>query len=151
MGGQSSSALAIADSALVFSGHVSLVNNGGFASVRSAVIEPRFADAKAIILRVMGDGKSYKINLKTDGSLDGVQYQARFQPGAGVWETVRLPFARFVATYRGRRVPEAPPLRSAEIRTVGLMISERQAGPFKLKVDWIGVELGVHSSTAKHH
>ena len=147
MGGQSRSALVIADRALVFSGHVSLANNGGFASVRSSAVATRYVDATAIVLRVKGDGKRYKLNLKTDASFDGAQYQARFQPGAGVWEIVYLPLRSFVATYRGRRVPDVPPVRSADIRTVGLMVSERQAGPFTLKVKWIGLHSGARSGT----
>ena len=70
MGGVSSSALEVKDSALVFSGQVSLANNGGFASVRSPPLQSSIPDAKAFVLRVMGDDKSYKINVKTDAAFD---------------------------------------------------------------------------------
>jgi hypothetical protein len=36
-------------------------------------------------------------------------------------------------------VPDTSPLDPAQVRQLGLMISDRQAGPFELLVDWIGV------------
>jgi hypothetical protein len=37
-------------------------------------------------------------------------------------------------------VPGAPPLDAGRVRALGLMISDRQAGPFELLVDWIAAE-----------
>jgi hypothetical protein len=34
------------------------------------------------------------------------------------------------------------PLHPERIRRLGLMVSDRQAGPFELLVDWIGVATG---------
>ena len=52
---------------------------------------------------------------------------------------MRLPIASFVATFRGRQVAGVGPLRPELIRRLGLMVSDKQAGPFELLVDWIGV------------
>jgi hypothetical protein len=38
-------------------------------------------------------------------------------------------------------VPGAQPLDPVRIRQFGLMISDKQAGPFELLVDWIDVAL----------
>jgi hypothetical protein len=48
-----------------------------------------------------------------------------------------LPFSEFVPTFRGRTVPGAPPLDLSRVVTVGLMISDKQAGPFRLEIAWI--------------
>ena len=123
-----------------FRGEVSLARGGGFASVRS---EPRAwntSGARSILMRVKGDGKHYKLTLRTDDAFDGAQYQARFQPPAGDWVELRLPVDGFIATFRGRDLRDAPALDPARIRTLGLMISEKQAGPFELLVDWIAAE-----------
>jgi hypothetical protein len=45
-----------------------------------------------------------------------------------------------VASFRGRKVEGAAPLVPAEVRRIGLMISEKQAGRFELLVDWIAVD-----------
>jgi NADH dehydrogenase [ubiquinone] 1 alpha subcomplex assembly factor 1 len=124
-----------------FAGRVSLENSGGFASARTAPRAWAAAGAIAFVLRVRGDGRSYKFTVRTDDGFDGIQYQARFTPPAGEWCEARLPLEAFSATFRGRVVPGAPPLDAARVRALGLMISDRQAGPFELMVDWIAVEV----------
>jgi NADH dehydrogenase [ubiquinone] 1 alpha subcomplex assembly factor 1 len=141
MGGVSSSGFESAGrGAARFAGTVSLDYGGGFASVRTPARAWDTAGAAAFVLRVRGDGRAYKFTLRTGEGFDGVQYQARFAPPAGEWSEVRLPIGSFVASFRGRPVPGAPPLDPARVRILGLMISDRQAGPFELLVDRIGVE-----------
>ncbi len=126
----------------VFAGDVRLENNGGFASVRC---QPSELGGKGVVvayvLRVRGDGKRYKLNLRTDDSFDGINYQARLDPPAGVWTTCRIALADFTPSWRGRPVPAAPPLDAAHVRQIGLMIADRQAGPFALAIESIAVEL----------
>lgn len=141
MGGVSGSSFGAADAGIArFSGAVSLENFGGFASVRTAPRDWDTAGATAFVLRVRGDGKTYKFTVRTSDRLDGIQYQARFAPPAGEWTDVRLPVDAFVPTFRGRKVPFAPSLDPASIRALGFMISDKQAGPFELLVDTIAVE-----------
>jgi hypothetical protein len=123
-----------------FSGRVSLDNGGGFASVRTPPRAWDTAGAKAFVLRVRGDGRTYKLTLRTGDGFDGVQYQARFAPPAGEWTDARLPVASFVPTFRGRTLAGVPPLDPAEVRAFGLMVSDRQDGPFELLIDRIAVE-----------
>jgi hypothetical protein len=102
--------------------------------------EPRrwnTAGARAFVVRCRGDGRHYKFTVRTGDGLDGVQYQARFQPPRGEWAEVELPVANFVASFRGRPVPGAGPLDPAMARQLGLMVSDKQAGPFELLLEWI--------------
>jgi len=141
MGGVSSSGFGAAGAGIArFAGTVSLDYGGGFASVRTSPRGWDAAGATAFLLRVRGDGHTYKFTLRTSDGFDGIQYQSRFAPRAGEWTEVRLPVDSFVATHRGRTVPSAPPLDPARVRALGLMISDRQAGPFELLVDRIAVE-----------
>jgi len=123
----------------VFEGVVSLERNGGFASVRSRPRPLGVEGAVACVLDVRGDGKRYKLNLRTDNLYDGVNYQLPFDAPAGVWATVRLDLASFAATFRGR-VVDAPPLDPARLTQVGLVIADRQAGPFRLEVRTISLD-----------
>ena len=135
MGGVSRSALRFDPAGhAVFSGQVSPDNNGGFASVRASVSTPVTTDIDAIELLVRGDGHRYKLNLRTDRGFDGVNYQAAFAPPAGQWATLRLSLDVFQPSWRGRAVPDAPPLRGARIEQVGLMIADRQFGAFELAI-----------------
>lgn len=124
----------------VFEGIVSLKHNGGFASVRSRPLALGVVAAVCYVLEVRGDGKRYKLNLRTEDSFDGVNYQTAIAAHAGVWTVVRLPLSVFSPTFRGRTVSAAPPLDPARVRQLGLMIADRQAGAFALAVRSIGVE-----------
>ena len=138
MGGVSRSELRpTAEGTAVFRGTVSLEHDGGFASVRSGAVEFALGGSAGLALRVRGDGRAYKLQLRTDAAFDGVAYQARFTPPAGAWETVRLPFLAFAPTFRGRVLSDAPPLDPGAARRLGLLISDRQAGPFALELAWI--------------
>ena len=138
MGGSSGSRMRRTGSATgIFEGEVSLANNGGFASVRRAVGPLDLTAYDGLVLRVRGDGQRYRLRLRTDRRFDGVAWQADFPTTAGQWTVVVLPFPDFEPSYRGRRPPDAGPLDAASISQVGLMIADRQGGPFRLEIDWI--------------
>ena len=135
MGGISVGALRFdPEGCAVFEGEVSFENNGGFASVRCRPRDFGIAGAEMLAIEALGDGKVYKLNLRTDDSFDGVNFQARFHPPAGVWSVSRLATADFLPNWRGRPVPDAPPLELSRLRQIGLMIADRQAGPFRLAI-----------------
>lgn len=137
MGGVSTSQFTHRIDKVVFSGVVSLQNNGGFASVRSAPEPLDLSAFQGIVLRVRGDGKVYKFNLRTDNSRNSINYRHAFETKAGEWITVELPFADFQPSFRGRIVTEAPPLDTTIIVTLGFLIADRQQGPFRLEIKTI--------------
>ena len=124
----------------VFEGVVSRDRGGGFASVRSRPRDLGAAGAVAYALDVRGDGRRYKLNLRTDEAFDGVNYQAAFDAAAGVWTTVRIRVGDFAATFRGRRIADAPPLDAARVRQAGFVIADAQAGAFALAIRSIRAE-----------
>jgi hypothetical protein len=141
MGGVSFSRLRYDDAGYaVFEGRVSLENNGGFASVRSAPADLGAANVRGYMLEARGDGKRYKLNLRTDDFFDGINYQAVFDAPAGTWATIHLPLAQFHASCRGRPVPGAPALDPRRVRQAGLLIGDRQTGDFSLSVRTIRAE-----------
>lgn len=123
-----------------FEGEVSLEQNGGFASVRSGLGLQGVPGAADCVIEARGDGKHYKLCLFIVDAFDATSYQAEFSPPAHDWAVIRLPLAGFSASLRGRPVPHAPPLGSAGIRQVGLMIAGRQAGRFALDIRAIRLE-----------
>lgn len=121
----------------VFEGTVKPDNNGGFASVRTRAMDLGVKGCSAYVLKVNGDGKRYKFNVRMEDSFDGVTYQAGFMTSAGVWTFVQLPVSHFTATFRGRPVPGAAGLDAARVRQAGFMVADRQMGDFCLKVQAI--------------
>jgi NADH dehydrogenase [ubiquinone] 1 alpha subcomplex assembly factor 1 len=136
MGGVSASRLSPVAGAMLFEGEISLEKNGGFASFRGAVRLP--AESAALLLTVRGDGQRYKLTLKLDESTGSAQYQATFV-AQRAWRTLRFEPADFTASFRGRAVA-APMVRFADVRYFGLLISDRQSGPFKIELKEIGAE-----------
>ena len=138
MGGVSASQFQVlTNDYAVFSGTVRLENNGGFASVRSAPVRENLSGLAAFVLRVRGDGHSYKFSVRTGAGFDTPLYQCAFTTKKGEWEEHRLAFSDFVPTFRGRVLTDAPPLNPAKINSVGFLISDKQAGPFRLEIGWI--------------
>jgi hypothetical protein len=130
MGGRSSSSMVVTDECCVFKGDLSLENNGGFASVRSSDA-PELAGACELKLSVRGDGRTYRFRVRT---FAGVSYQASFPTVAGEWTDVRLEESDFSPRWRGRPVPEAPPLEFGSVRSLGLMVADEQTGSFRLEL-----------------
>ena len=142
MGGISESNFQITtDQTAVFSGRVSLENNGGFASVRALIHESVSGDFKKIVIRVKGDGKTYSFRIRTDQNFDGVAYASSFSTKKDELTELEFSPADFVPTFRGRTPSDAPPLKNLQINQVGFLISEKQSGSFKVVIDWIKVTL----------
>jgi len=138
MGGISSSRMEQSgEGKAVFTGNVSLENNGGFASVRGPQIQQSLGEFEGIAVRVKGDGKRYNCELRTDDLFDGIIHQAPFETKSGVWQQQKIPFTDFVPTYHGERLSEDKRVKREYIKSVGFQISDNQAGPFRLEIDWL--------------
>jgi len=135
MGGVSRSEIRIENGRAVFEGMVSQESGGGFASVRSL---PSYWDLQAfsgIVLTIRGDGRRYKLRLKSDPDLDGICWETAFTTEAGEHRTIHFPFTDLVPVYRGTHVPETPPFNPSHVATFGFLISDKQAGPFRLEIE----------------
>lgn len=142
MGGVSQSGFSVTPEEIgVFSGELSLENNGGFASVRRSVEDFDFGGAEAIALRVKGDGRRYQLRVQTETTNNSISYRAEFETTADDWIEVRVPIVDLEPVFRGRVVANAPELVSEEIAQIGFLLADKQPGSFRLDVDWIKIEL----------
>lgn len=139
MGGVSTSTFQITDhGTALFLGRVALENFGGFCSVTFRLAEPyNLSGAEGIVIRVRGDGKQYKLLVKTDSCYNGFSYQFSFATKQSAWMTVRARFQEFTARFRGTSVPDAPPLDCSSVHSFGFLISDRQDGPFALEIETV--------------
>ncbi|MDZ7756764.1 CIA30 family protein [Rhodohalobacter sp.] len=138
MGGISRSTLQLhEDGYAVFSGTVSLENNGGFASIRTRAQTPvDLSGFDGLSVHVLGDGKTYSLRLRTvkNGRLTRYSYEARFATTAGEWETHKLAYSDFSPVFRGDAVRGNPELNPDTVLEIGFMIQDGQEGPFSLGV-----------------
>jgi len=137
MGGLSESGVSITENrTALFQGVVSLENNGGFSSMRTHPGKFDLSGYRGLMIRVKGDGKDYRLRLRTDSGHDGIAYQAHFSTEKDRWITARLPFDAFIPVFRGRVINDAPELNVSGIERIGFMIADKQAGPFRLEIEW---------------
>ncbi len=134
MGGVSRSEMSVENGVAIFRGILSLENNGGFASVRSRPADYDLSGFGGVVVRLKGDGKRYKLRLRLTSRFDGLSYEAPLEPSAGEWEDIVISFDAFRPVFRGRLVRSAPPLDLTQIKTFGVMIADKQDGPFRLEL-----------------
>jgi NADH dehydrogenase [ubiquinone] 1 alpha subcomplex assembly factor 1 len=138
MGGISQSSLMLTEAGHGrFSGHVSLANNGGFASAQLNTTIQLEEDQKFIVLRVKGDGKHYEFRLK--GYIS--QSESYVQPFAtsGEWEIIKLEISDFYPQFRGNKL-NIPNFNFKNIDQFSFLIANKQEENFELLIDWIGLE-----------
>lgn len=135
MGGVSESKFTATQDGAAFTGTVSLEHGGGFASIRAPEGTYDLRDASGVTLRMRGDGNRYWITFYTDDG-GAVSYRAPVHPSTE-WTTLTVDFDDLTPFRRGTHVPDAPPFDPSAIRTLGVLIADEQAGPFRLEIAWI--------------
>ncbi|MGQ9837801.1 MAG: CIA30 family protein [Cyanobacteriota bacterium] len=150
MGGVSQSQLLWGDGQLLFTGQVSTANSGGFVSTRTRNLDPPLdlSDFAGLELRLRGDGQRYKFFVRDQTGWDSPAYGYAFETNPEEEQTVRIPFAEMVPTFRARTLCFAPPLNPCRICSLQLMLSKFETdgslnprfhpGPFRLQLRWIG-------------
>ncbi len=136
MGGISTSKIGInSDGNIVFSGVLSLKNNGGFASMRLDLIDLDLEKVKSFKIKFKGDGKSYKLRLRQNNRR--ASYSRSFKSIKGKWIEKNILVSEFKPTWRGINYSNYPDLQTKKISSVGLQISDKQEGAFELELKHI--------------
>jgi hypothetical protein len=138
MGGRSDGRFEINEQGhAVFSGDVSLENNGGFSSVRYRFQSKDIRGFKYCKIRLKGDGKRYQFRVKKDRT-DSQSYIHYFDT-SGEWETINIPLAEMYPTFRGRRL-DMPNYPVEQLEEIAFLIANKRNESFHLELDWIVLE-----------
>lgn len=138
MGGRSSGKFEINEKGNgVFSGTVSLENNGGFSSMFHSLKVTNVQSYKTLVLKVKGDKKRYQFRIK-ENSEDYFSYIQYFETN-GEWETIKLPLKDFYPSFRGRKLNQ-PNFSGEEINEVRFLIANKKGEAFTLLIDEITLE-----------
>lgn len=135
MGGASQGNVYFDEGTMVFSGELSLANNGGFSSVRSPSADLGLEAGDFITTRVRGDGREFALNLYTPERRRAFSYRAKFTTVPCQWMEVRVPLEEFVATSFGKTV--AGKIDAERVCGVGFLLGDKVEGGFRLEVEWI--------------
>jgi NADH dehydrogenase [ubiquinone] 1 alpha subcomplex assembly factor 1 len=138
MGGRSRGSLVLNTAGNgVFSGQISLENNGGFSSVRyrsGLVISGGYSK---VVLRIKGDGKRYQFRIR-EKKEDYYSF-IRYFDTSGDWQTIELPLGSFYPVFRGRRL-NLPNFKGETLEEIGFLIGNNRREPFELEIDYIGLD-----------
>ena len=138
MGGRSTGGPSFGEGRLTFQGSTN-TDGGGFSTVRTQPGEHDLSGMAGLLIRVKGDGRTYKMGLRTNvrNGWSRMPFRADFATEEGKWKEVFLPFASFGPTFHGRSLKNAPALDLSQVSSFEFMIYDKKDGPFLLEVDWI--------------
>ena len=121
----------------VFSGKVSLENNGGFSSVQSYFDPIDVSSYRTAVIRVKGDGKNYRFIVESEKDARHY-YVANFET-TGEWQDIEIPLRTMYPVRRGDRLdlPDYPGKTMAQVR---FMIANGRAESFQLEIGSIALK-----------
>ncbi len=137
MGGISTSKMSLDENGNgVFSGIVSLENNGGFAMTRLPLNMELKEGAAKIVLQVKGDGKNYQLRIKSDRSQQF--WYVQFFKTTNKMETIEIPLKDFYASFRGRKL-NLGNFSTNKIKEIAILIGNKKKEEFELTIDKISI------------
>lgn len=135
MGGRSNSTFEINKQGhALFSGNVSLENNGGFASLRHVFQKRDMGAFQTIAIRLKGDGLRYQFRVKSTRN-ERHSYTYYFET-SGSWEWIEIPLSEMYPTWRGQRL-NYPNYPAETLEEIGILIGNYKAEAFELEFDKI--------------
>ena len=138
MGGKSSSGLSRSNEGkAVFTGDVSLRNNGGFASLHYQFTPKDIRDYESAVIHLKGDGKEYQFRLKA-GLNERASYTYTFNT-SGEWQTIEIPLNKMEPSYRGNKLDQ-PNFNANQMQEVRLLIGNGKAESFRLEIDKLALQ-----------
>lgn len=135
MGGMSEGTMYVDENGYgIFSGDVSLKNNGGFSSVRYRFDPIDISSYNKCLLYIKGDGKRYQFRVKTN-SYDRQSYIAYFNT-SGKEEVIEIVLREMYPTFRGMKL-QMPDFPGIEIEEISFLIGNSKEESFSLAIDRI--------------
>ncbi|MGB0935928.1 MAG: CIA30 family protein [Colwellia sp.] len=139
MGGKSLGGINFKGASTVFSGEISLDNNGGFSSVFRP-ISPLPSGLDIFELDVEGDGLTYQFRVIIFVNGYRLAYKHDFQTIKDQRNKITLNIADFKASFRGRIIEGAPTLYAEKIKQIGFLVTNKKAGPFSIALNNIVIK-----------
>ena len=120
----------------VYSGNVSLENNGGFSSLRYQFEKIRTHENSKIVIRLKGDGKQYQFRVKSNRNTY-YSYTTTFKT-SGDWENIIIDLKDMYPSFRGRTL-NMPHFNENSIEELVFLIGNKKNESFELVLDRIDI------------
>jgi len=135
MGGRSTSKFYLNEEGHgVFTGAVSLENNGGFSLLRYQFDKINSEGFKKVSIRLKGDGKEYQFRVKSN-KYSQESYKKVFKT-TGEWQTIEILLSELEPVFRGRKL-NIPNFSSNKLEEIGFLVGNKKNENFNLILDSI--------------
>ena len=132
MGGLSRGAFKISENGTaLFTGTVSLENNGGFSSLRYNTGITNVEGYTTLKIYLKGDGKKYQVRIQENND-DYFSYIATFQTSEK-WETIEIPLKEMFPSFRGQKL-DRPNFNGKTVVGLTFLIGNKKAESFTLEL-----------------
>lgn len=136
MGGKSAGTIKLVSDKLIFSGTISLENNGGFSKIRSENVNYDLSDKEWMIIRLKGDGRKYSVTFDTSVLFFRPSYWHDVQTSKDEWTDVKIRINDFYETVmgsaNGKSIKEK---HLKKVKRIGFILYDKNAGDFNLEID----------------
>ena len=136
MGGLSEGKLTKENDKAVFSGKVSLENNGGFTSIRRSVTTDYTKPISQFKIKLKGDGKRYQFRVRKSGEYFTYTYDFKT---SGKYETIVINAAEMQPTFRGQ-ILNYPNFDGDDINEIGFLIANKKMETFAMLLDEVAAK-----------
>ncbi|MGY3793586.1 CIA30 family protein [uncultured Aquimarina sp.] len=138
MGGLSKGEITLNDKGnAIFSGAISLENNGGFSMVRYRFSTKKVKGYTKALITLKGDQKRYQFRVKTN-TYDRHSYIAHFET-SGEWQTIEIPLSEMYPVFRGVSL-DMQNYPSIQMEEIAFLIGNKKQEKFRLEIDKIVLE-----------
>jgi hypothetical protein len=135
MGGRSSGRFSIDTNGNgVFSGDVSIENNGGFSSVQYQFNKIKTTKDSKVIIRLKGDGKEYQFRIK--GKRNTYYSYITIFKTSGDWENITINLKDLYPSFRGQTM-QMPNFTGDSFEEIVFLVGNKKNESFKLILDRI--------------
>ena len=138
MGGRSDAALTVNEEGVgVFSGDVSLENNGGFASMRLRLSVVDLSGYTTVNVRLKSEPNRFQFRCKSSWN-EPQSYISYFET-TGEWQEVSIPLRTMYPTFRGNRL-DMPDFPAETLAEIAILIGNKKEESFRLEIDRIWLD-----------
>jgi NADH dehydrogenase [ubiquinone] 1 alpha subcomplex assembly factor 1 len=139
MGGLSQSKAILNRDAVLFSGNVSLKNNGGFVSLRSALGNYDLSEYTYCEIRFKSDtDRKFELLIEKETPFYLPKFRAKFSSKNQDWEILTIPLKDLGVSRMGNTLQQGiDPKVLKDIQRIGFILADKQEGSFQLWIDYL--------------
>ncbi len=138
MGGRSTASISETKESIIFSGEISLENNGGFASYRSSYGNYDLSNYTEVQIRYKSTGQNFAFTLNNYRRFYKPNFKQELPVTNGEWKEIALPLRNFKKYRLGNQLSGNPSEEElASIIRLGVISNDKKASAFMMEIDYI--------------